>query len=239
MVAKSLFADEPVEYWGRALVCGWSARPQSAAEIAASVQQFARSLGDIDPAYGQIRPDPGMRKFRPGDLGPVVDMTLEELGDRIDRRGRFDPPRFPAPVSAKGYNVLYRNDLMGMDPSFLALGVRVGQYGPTWVDNRVDIHIDNENPIWRDPEEGIRVLDAMVSTWRPEWACASCSIKVRETGNNIPSERRPWLVWTEQLRPAGQNSPDRPAYPHPFPFDEAGPPAEVRSWRGGELSIWP
>src|SRR4051794_22262308 len=112
------FADETVSDIHRDFECGWAVRKQTAADVADRVQHLARRLGAIDPAYGRIRPSPGMRKFRLGDRGPILDMARAELADLIERRGRFDPPRYPAPVSPTGYSVLYRNDLMGLDPSY-------------------------------------------------------------------------------------------------------------------------
>ena len=233
------FADEPTGYAGRKFECGWSERRQTAAPIADSLRRFASRLGEIDPAYGRLRPDPGMRKFRAGDLGPVVDMTTAELADLIDRRGRFDPPAFPAPVGPTGYNVLYRNDLMGEDPSFLALSVQAGEYGPHWVENRVRVNPDTEHQLWRDPERGLQLLDAMVQIWDPEWACAySSTVVISPEHSEIRSRVRPWLAWTLRPLQARPNPPYARPYPAPFPLDEAGPPGEVKPWLGGELSIW-
>lgn len=235
------FADELVSpYSGRRFECGWSDRPQAAADIADRVIGLARGLGHVDPAFGGLRPDPGARKFRVGDQGPVVDMAPASLADMIDRRGRFDPPRFPAPVSPAGYNLLYRNDLMGRDPSFLFVSVRAGRHGPDWPENRVDVRPSAEHSVWRDPERGLLILGAMVDIWKPEWACAYYSTAVLSSENNEVSSRvRPWLAWTAKpLQPRREPPYARP-YPAPFPLDDAGPPAEVRPWRGGELRIWP
>jgi hypothetical protein len=182
-----------------------------------------------------------MRRFRPGDLGPVTEMTASELGELIDRRGRFDPPRFPAPVGPTGYSVLYRSDHMSRDPSFLTLSVRAGEYGPGWRENRVRVSPDSESPIWRDSERGIEIMETMVEAWDPEWACAYAVI----TESPLPEEGevrswvRPWLAWTAKpLQPRPVPPFNRP-YPHPFPLDHAGPPAEERAWHGGKLQIWP
>jgi hypothetical protein len=231
------FADEPVEYAGRAFECGWSQRPQAAGEIAERVQQLARRLAEVDPAYGRIRPDPGMRRLRPSDPGAIVDMPIEDLADRIDRRGRFDPPRFPAPVGPTGYNVLYRGDELGA--SFLAVSIRAGQYGSGWVENRVRVRPEVEHPLWRDPEQGIRVMDAMVQIWSPEWACAFSHTASIGPDNVGISTIRPWLAWTLQPLQPRPNPPYGRPYPAPFPLDDAGAPAEVRPWHGGELQIWP
>lgn len=234
------FADEPVEYHDRSFQCGWSERPQTAADIAAQSQELASRLAPIDPAYGRIRPDPGARRFRPGDLGPILDMDVRSLADLIDRRKRFDPPRFPKPVSPTGYSVLYRNDSVGDDLSYLGVLIRAGQYGPGWVENTVQTWPTIEHPLWRDLGAGIAFMDAMVQIWNPEWACAYARIPEPPADIVVgPSPVRPWLAWTlKPLRPRPVPPFNRP-YPYPFPLDEAGPAAEVRPWRGGELRIWP
>jgi len=235
------FADEPFEPWAATFECGWSARPQSAIDIAARVQDQARRLAAIDPASGRLRPDPGMRRFRPGDLGLVVDMTSVELGDLIDRRGRFDLPTFPKPVGPTGYHVHYRSDHMARDPSFLTVGVQAGQYGPGWRENRVRVRPDPESPIWRNPELGIEIMGTMVEAWNPDWACAYAVMTepLPPEGGVSRWHVRPWIAWiAEPLQPRPVPPFNRP-YPHPFPLDDAGSPAEKRAWHGGELQIWP
>ena len=235
------FADEPVDYLSRCFECGWSACPQSALDIAAQVQSLARRLAAIDPAYERLRPDPGLRTYRAGDLGPIVDMETTALAELIDRRGRFDLPRYPRPVGPQGYSVLYRSDHRQRHPSFLSVSIRAGQYGEGWRENRVHASPEPGHRVWRDPELGIQVLDAMVETWVPEWACAfSHTTELPPSGEGVGKSRiRPWLAWTAKpLQPRPAPPFNRP-YPHPFPLDEAGPPAEVRAWQGGELQIWP
>jgi hypothetical protein len=233
------FADEPVGYSGRRFECGWSARRQTAAEIADGVRQTARRLGKIDPAYGRIRPDPGPRKFRPADLGPILDMAGAELAELIERGGRVDPPAYPAPVSPEGFDLLYRNDLKGLDPSFVSLSVRAGQYGQGWTENRIGLRPEATHEVWRDTRQGIEILDAMIETWSPEWACAYALVRSRSEENETGSRARPWLAWTAKPLQPRPNPPYGRPYPAPFPLDDAGPPAEVRPWHGGELRIWP
>jgi hypothetical protein len=226
------FANEPGHYGDRVFGCGWPDRQQSAADIAGRAQQFAQRLDAIDPAYGRIRPNPGMRKFRPGDVGPLLEMAPAELADLIDRRHRFDPPRLPAPVSPTGYNALFRNNLMGVDPSHLSVTIRAGIYGRGGGENGVEVSPHVDHPLWGDIERGVQVMDAMVPCWDAEWASAYRYIPGHE-----PPRERPWLAWTARpLQP--RPKPLRP-YPYPFPLDYAGPPAEVRRWHGGELRIWP
>lgn len=231
-------ADEPAEF-GRDIECGWGDRPQSAPDVASRLQALARRLGAMDPDWGRIRPDPGMRKFRPGDRGPIVDMETSDLADLIDRRGRFDPPKYPAPLGPTGYDTLYRSDHLARNPSFLSVWIRVGQYGPGWVENRVEVRPDNEHRIWRDHRLGTQVLDALVEIWDPEWACAyGPPIEPRPEDDEV-SRARPWLAWARKpLGPRPCPPYGRP-FPFPFPLDHAGPPAEVRAWHGAELQFWP
>jgi hypothetical protein len=160
-------------------------------------------------------------------------MASAELTELIERRGRFDPPRRPAPVSPTGYDVLYRNDLKGLDPSFLSISVRAGGYG-SGAENRVRVWPERDHPLWREVERGVEVLDAMVECWDPEWACAYRFVP----GQELPRVR-PWLAWMAKPLQPRPSPPYRRPYPYPFPLDYAGPPAEVRAWHGGELQIWP
>ena len=234
--ARMAFADEPVDYAGRRFECGWSVRREKAADIAGRIVRLAQRLGAIDPAHGRIRPDPGMRSLRPGDPAPVLDMKLADLADQIDRGGRFDPPPAPAPVSSGGFSLLYRNDLKGLDPAFLSLSVRAGRYGPD-AENRVGLQPDAKHEVWRDPERGIDVLDAMMEAWDPEWACAYALVDSED--DEAGPRARPWLAWTHGSWRPRPNPPYRRAYPAPFPLDDAGPPSETQGWHGGELRIWP
>jgi hypothetical protein len=234
------FADENVEYDGRSFVCGWLERPQTAADIATRSQDLARRLSAIDPAYGRLYPDPGARRLRPGDPGPILEMETESLADYIDRRERFDPPRFPEPVSPTGYHFAYRNDCMGNDPSSFGMIIRAGQYGPGGVENRAEAWPAIEHPLWRDVGAGIMFMDAMVQAWKPEWACAYSRPPALPIAiSQGPSPVRPWLAWTLKPLQPRPDPPFRRPYPYPFPLDDAGPPAEVRPWLGGELRIWP
>ena len=176
-----------------------------------------------------------MRKFREGDLGPIVDAPPAELADRIERRGRFDPPRFPAPVSSQGYSLLYRNDRL--DSSHVSVNVKAGvtEYGANrneaWVWPAVG------HPIWREPERGIEVVEAMVEVLDAEWAIAFAYPERRSMEG--PSPIRPWLAWTAKPLQPRPNPPYLRPYPSYFPLDFAGPPAETRPLRGGELRVWP
>ena len=225
------FAEEPGHEASRQFECGWSAREQTAEDIAARAQELARRLGLIDPAFGQVRPDPGSRKFREGDIGPILDMTSSELVDLIERRGRFDPPRFPADVSDQGYSILFRNDRL--DPSHLSIRVGAGAYERGANRNEVSVSPHRDHPLWRDPQFGIQILDALAEIWDAEWASAYAWLGRDEGGV------RPWLAWTSEPLRVEPVPPYIQPYPYPFSRDDVPPPAEVRPWHGGELRIWP
>jgi hypothetical protein len=225
------FANEPGHRASRQFECGWPFRPQTAEDIAIRVQELARRLGAIDPAFGQVRPDPGMRKFREGDLGAVIDMTPSELADLIERRGRFDPPKFPAAVSSQGYSMLYRNDRL--DFTHLSIGVGAGSCELGANRNRISISPDRDHPLWRNLDHGIQVIDAMAEGWGAQWASAY-AWRGRDEGGV-----RPWLAWTSEPLRLEPTPPYIQPYPYPFALDNVALPAEVRPWRGGELRIWP
>jgi hypothetical protein len=161
-------------------------------------------------------------------------MAVAELAEWIERRGRFDPPRYPAPVSSQGYHTLFRNDVPGLDPSHLSVTVSAGAYEYGANENDIWVWPEPNHPLWRDIERGVEVLDAMVQCWDAEWASAFQYMPVGETPGV-----RPWLAWTAKPLQPRPNPPYGRPFPNPFPMDEAGPPAEVRRWQGGELSIWP
>jgi hypothetical protein len=235
------FADETAYYVNRHLVCGWGARAQSAIEMAARAQKFAQRLGAVDAAYERLRPDPGLRTYRPGDRGPIVEIETTVLADLIDRRGRFDLPPYPAPVGPHGYHVLYRSDHAKRHPSALSVSISAGQYGDGRAENQVEVSPELDHEIWRHPDLALQVFDAMADIWAPEWACAYAFMGEYPVPGEQPSKprTRPWLAWTAKPMQPRPVPPFNRPFAYPFPLDQAGPPAEVSQWRGGELQFWP
>jgi hypothetical protein len=224
-----------VGYTGRRFECGWDDRRETAAELAHRLVWLAQRLGTIDPAYGRMRLDPGARKFRDGDPGPIATMQRTDLAALIDR-DRFDPPSAPKPVSPQGFSLLFRNDLAGYDPSFAWLLVRAGRYGLEDSANRVRFQPESKHELWRDISRGVQVLDMLIESWEPQWACAyALAHDGRDTGQ-AGNRARPWLAWTAKPSP---DTRDAEPYPPPFPLDHAGLPAQTRPLRGGELCVWP
>jgi len=103
----------------------------------------------------------------------------------------------------------------------------------------VEVQPDVDHSLWRSPEQGIKVLDALVDVWEPEWACGYGPPVEDRPEDNEFSRARPWLAWTLKPLLPRPNPPYARPYAFPFPLDHAGPPAERGPWHGGELQIWP
>lgn len=238
----TLFADTPSDYGMRKFRCGWPDRRESAADIAARAQRFARRLEAIDPAFGRFGHDrrsesedilPDLEDLLSDYNGPITSMALNELAEEIDHYDRFDPPPRPAPVGPAGYSSTFGDEAVTYDPSKFAFTLNAGVYGGGRPENCIEAWPHPTHPLWRDIERGVQFLEATVECWDAKWGCAFQSIF--DGGRNM--RIRPWLAWTaEPLQ--SRLEPFRP-YPYPFPLDDADPPAEVRPWRGGQLSIWP
>src|SRR6478736_5115887 len=96
--------------------------------IAERTKEFVRRVSLVEPTLAEVRPILAARAFRPGDPGPVLEMTADQLAELIDRRARFDPPRRPAPVGPDGYSVVFGPNRRWSDPLRISLTVRAGQY---------------------------------------------------------------------------------------------------------------
>jgi len=216
------FAEELSRFgpWYRS---GWSPRPESAEEIAARVQAMARGLDQAEPAFGGLWAGFDVRALRPSDPGPVQEMSKEDLGRLIDRRGRFDPPQLPMPVGPDGYSfsVVSQRGTEG----FVRSNIRAGSRRPG-TRNTVDFEFGRDCAIWRDVERGAAVLRVLVDAWSPEWVVAADTIVPEDP--DAPLEFRPWLAWRQRAAPAS-----------PYWPEFANPPVIVRDEAGGELSIWP
>lgn len=218
------FADE-LNHFGRKFMCGWSARPESPYEIARRVQSMANGLERAEPTLGELWPAFEGRAPRPTDPGPVQAMSGEDLGRLIDRRGRFDPPRLPAPVGPDGY-AFSLGSSRGLE-GFIRSHVFAGATRPE-SHNSADLELEVGCSLWRDPARGVAVLQALVAAWKPHWAWALATIIGPEEDASAQMEVRPWLLW----RRAGA----------PPPLNEAdfvAEPAVIQPLGEGELRIWP
>jgi hypothetical protein len=222
------FSDQA--HYSRDFECGWSARAESARSIAARVQTFARLAGEVEPIYGEVRPILAARAFRPTDPGPVQGIPLDALADLIDKRCRFDPPRWPAPVDPDGYDAVDGNERILLDSLNFSFKVRAGVYR-SGGHNSVEGGPNKDATLWRRPDRGVALLLAYVDAWEPDWAAAAGFILASGEGAD---RRVPWLVWERDGFRADQQTRGFPSG-----VELAGPPAQVRSERGGELRIWP
>ena len=225
------FVDE-IDHTFRSFACGWSARAESSDSIARRIQALARALAAINPAYGELWPFFEERNIRRGDPGPVLRISPGDFGKLIDRRARFDPPRYPAPVGPEGYSITVGANRYMTDQLSIWLGIRAGQSrtDPYWC-NSVDLTLNNDSTIWTSVDCGRQVLSSMIEAWSPQWACAFAFIFTDNGAARDDSSLnryRPWLAWAARGAP-------RP--PEPYDFTAADRPGEVQQADGGELRI--
>jgi hypothetical protein len=219
-----MFADED-EHYLRRLTASWPAFGESAQGLAGKIQGVVRRLAVIEPAYGEVRPILAMRRPRPSDPGPVLDMTAEELASLIDRRMRFDPPPFPAPVDQDGYSIVLGPDRSGRDPRRLGVLISGGQYrSGAW--DKFELRPHRDSPIWREQDLALSVLDILIDVLDCHCAAAWAFVPEGEGGR-----RRPWLAWVSQHA-------EHPL-PFPFPFADAPPAPRQALYREGRLHTWP
>jgi hypothetical protein len=225
--SKAIFARDE-EHYKRSFDCGWGPREETALEVARRVRGLIERLVEVEPGHGEIWPLFVARNPKRGrDPNPVLEHTVEALGDLIDRRARYDPPRFPAPVCETGYQLIFAAR-RPMDPLYLEGSVHAGNQSPplSWnPPNKADLEYHLDHRIWSDERLALQVLSALIDTLQPDWACATAGVSATETDER--PHKRPWLAW----RAAGREIPE-------FYVGRGGPPREVRAHRRGELSIW-
>ncbi len=216
-----MFADEI--HYSRYFVCGWSARPETALSIARRTQDMARKLGRFDPRFTLLWPQFAARAIRPTDPGPVLNLSDEMLGDLIDRKARFDPPPFPAPVDPWGYSIA----LGGTPTSELrdyGANVYAGRSQEPPLYNTVELEIDHDHAIWRDRDLALEALSILVEVWQAEWGDV---VGMPLGGGAGDAFWRPLMTWSAVK-----------GVPGPRLFMDIGPPLEVRDHLGGELQVW-
>jgi hypothetical protein len=236
------FADE-TDHYSREFLCCWGLRPESAEDIARRAIAMGEGLERIAPRFGDLWPLLGMRAARSTDPGPISSMEVRDLAAWIDNKCRFDPPRPPAPVSPEGFWAAFGT--RSRPPVELPSGamIKAGIYR-VGLHNRMELDFRNEAPIWRDRDQALAVMHVIAEAWDAEvaaaWAFATSSVDDLVDGGSLETRHRPWLVWTRRpltLQPI--MPPYYRAFPYPFPFEEAGPPSEVRVDGESRLEIWP
>lgn len=220
-----MFATEK-DHYKRRYSAAWPASGESALRLAGKLQKLFGRLSAIEPFYGDVRLILALRAFRPSDPGPILEMTTEDLASLIDRRTRFDPPQYPAPVDQDGYSMALSPNLSGHDPRSLGANLHAGQYRPGVWDS-IELQLHQDSPVWRDADLGLSVLDIVVGALDCPCAAASAFISEGERGRS-----RPWMTWIA----AGA---DEKALPIPFPFEEAPPSPRQAPHRDGVLRTWP
>lgn len=221
----------------RVFACTWPERPEDGRQVAERLHELSGRLLEIPALAFDIWPAFDVRAPRVTDPGPVRSMTVEDLGRLMERRGRFDPPRLPAPVGPEGYDIAF-----GGHASFpptraaeLAVYIRIGRSRPRSL-NHAYVEPRLDSAIWSDPETSLRLLDSMIEVFEASWATAFGRIP----SDPIPGApgsicERPWMIWsTEPPPPASWELQNWQRALSGF-----GPATEVRPHRGGRLSVWP
>ncbi|MBX3482477.1 hypothetical protein [Phenylobacterium sp.] len=215
------------EHYARDFACGWGLRAETAVDVAGRVLSLCRSLAELQPDHRDIWPMFAMRAIKPGrDPGPIVDLPPDDLALLIDRKARYDPPQLPAPVGPEGYDLVISARLPPPHPRSLGISVSAGVYGEGAHRNEVEVDYHLENPIWQDASTGLKVVEALIEAFDPEWVCASAFIQPRDEEGQ--GHHRPWIAW----RARGSDVP-------PYLIERGGSPSEVRQAFGGELRLWP
>lgn len=215
----------------RAFGCCWPERREDGLQVALRLRTLADRLLEIAPVAFHIWPLFDSRRPRPTDPGPVASMNVEDLGRLIERRGRFDPPRAPAPVSPEGYSFVLSAYATVPPRTREEYGVfvRAGASNPRFL-NHVVIDPELDNPIWADADAALRLLDVMVEAFDATWAAVYGHIPT-----DVGADSRPWMTWTTESPPPAADAFKR----WQAALDAFGPASEVRPHRGGQLSFWP
>jgi hypothetical protein len=203
------------------LKCGWATRAEGPLEIARRLQALNASMAEVEPEWRDLWPLLAARAIKPGrDPGPILDMTSEALADLIDRRARFDPPRYPAPVDPEGYRMLTTVLRNAYDPLEVHVQVSASYEGAQINGNEISLSPNNASSIWSDLARVRQLFIALISSVNPVWGCAVASL-------GPDRGFRPWMTWTA------------PGAEVPARYVECGvQPAETCPQLGGELLIW-
>jgi hypothetical protein len=211
---------DPEQFWRLHFRAEWSARPESAEQVASRIQLLTRRLSELEPTWGEIWPLFAARQSefsRPH----VLQYALEELAALIDRRGRYDPPRWPAPVGETGYHLILTVNRTGLDPFDVGVTVHAGDVRPQPC-NALSIDLHRASPLVGDLRRGVALVCAMVEAFEPMWVYA----KLPGASADGPFVVRPWLTWAA----IGGVLPD-----YVKPLVE---PVEAREMCGGRLQSW-
>jgi hypothetical protein len=203
------------------LKCGWEPRDEGPRELAARLRDLNLQMAEVEPEWRDLWPLLAARAIKPGrDPGPILDMATEDLASLIDRRARFDPPRYPAPVDPEGYRLLTTVLRNGYDPLEVHVSLSAAYGGAHVNGNELILEPNNRSPIWNDPDRARRLFLGMIFAMNPSWGCVVASLA---SGPGF----RPWMVWSAP----GADIPQRYLQAEMLP-------AEVQPHLGGELRVW-
>ena len=215
------FADDP-DLHVYLFLAGWGPRAETAIQIAARVQGLVRLLGEIEPEWSEIWPILAARAIRPEEPH-VLQLSTDDLGMLIDRRARFDPPRWPAPVGPDGYQIVFGANRIGIDPMKFEMSVHAGSTeAETYIGNGLLLSPHDDGPIWRDEARGRAVVEAIIDCFEPDWVNAGATGGA-PLGNTGP---RAWLNWAA------------PGCVPPEHFRPPSPGVVVDTLSGGALQYW-
>lgn len=225
MSASTPFGRDDRHY-SRQFNSGWGARAATAADIAKSVQALCGVLAELQPDHRDIWPLFEMRAIKPGrDPGPIMEISPDDLARLIDRKARFDPPQLPAPVSSEGYSLVISSRNSLDHPRHIGLSVSAGVYGEGVHWNGVEVKHHIDNPIWQDRSAALRVIEALVDAFAPDWVCANAFVFAQVA--NDQGHREPWMAWSAPGH-------ETPAYW----TEHGGEPFEITAAFDGELRLW-
>jgi hypothetical protein len=213
---------------GREIIACWrGGRAENAESIAVRLQTTVQRLASLGLEAVELRPWTERRVIRTSDP-TVTDLSIADLARLIDRKGRFDPPPLPAPVSAEGYSLLVSSTRPDDEVDRIRFTCHVAQLAPG-SDNYVRLNLHGRNPIWGDEARCREMLRGLIEAWAPERAA------IRTAGifdHDAPHAwlRRYWMYWSK----AEAESASFPECPPPVQPGET-----VEPWLGGQLEIWP
>jgi hypothetical protein len=189
-------------------------------------------LEKVEPALGELRLLFGPRAFRRSDPGPVLTLSAEDLARLIERRARFDPPQWPAPVGSDGYRVVMVNGRIPRDPLYAAVGLRAGVYSDAR-ENSLDMEVNPNGIAWRDDNALQHIFAEIAAIWDAKWGAVW-----RQFPSGEEVAQTPRLAWTAEKLIARPVPPYLREHPPPLPFEGQPTRRETHPQLGGELELW-
>lgn len=222
------FGEDPqIEH--RWINFGWGPRAENAEQIARRLRAMAGDLRRVEPDLNPLWLQFSSRATRPTDPERVDELPVDDLARLIDRRARFDPPPYPAPVGPEGYKLRLGGPPSEIPSHQLYISMYAGIRSDGWPGNGGVLNLLEDGPIWQTAERGMALIRALVGAWEPDGAGAYGRRRRREGDpDNFAPPVRPWVTWNRQ-------GVDYEFYK----FTDVGPPALTLDELGGRLRVWP